>query len=159
RPRRQRDRARSRRRSPPALRRSCGIGGDPARRPARVSAGSRGVLREAGVAASRFITIHGHFYQPPRENPWLEAVEVQASAPPSHDWNERVTAECYAPNTAARRLGPDNRIIDVVNNFAKISFNVGPTLLVWLERHAPDTYAKILEADRVSVAAREGHGN
>jgi alpha-amylase/alpha-mannosidase (GH57 family) len=111
------------------------------------------------VAASRFLTIHGHFYQPPRENPWLEAVEVQDSAAPSHDWNERVTAECYAPNTAARRLGPDNRILDVVNNFEKISFNVGPTLLAWLERQAPAVYARILEADRESVVARDGHGN
>lgn len=69
------------------------------------------------VTAGRFVTIHGHFYQPPRENPWLEAVEVQHSAAPYHDWNERVTAECYAPNTAARRVGADNRILDIVNNF------------------------------------------
>ncbi len=89
------------------------------------------------TAATRFVTIHGHFYQPPRENPWLEAVEVQDSAAPDHDWNERVTAECYAPNTAARRVGRDNRILDIVNNFESISFNVGPTLIAWLERHAP----------------------
>ncbi len=106
----------------------------------------------------RFVAIHGHFYQPPRENPWLEAVEVQDSAAPYHDWNERVTAECYAPNTAARRVGHDNRILDIVNNFAKISFNIGPTLLAWLERQAPDVYARILDADRASAAAR-GHGN
>jgi len=98
---------------------------------------------------NRAIVIHGHFYQPPRENPWLESVEVQDSAAPQHDWNERVTAECYAPNTAARRI---------VNNFEKISFNIGPTLFAWLERHRPDVYAKIIEADRASVAAR-GHGN
>ncbi len=107
----------------------------------------------------RFIAIHGHFYQPPRENPWLEAVEVQDSAAPYHDWNERVTAECYAPNTAARRVDRSNRILDIVNNFEKISFNVGPTLFAWLERHAPDVYARILEADRASAAARGGHGN
>ena len=107
---------------------------------------------------SRSIVIHGHFYQPPRENPWLDAVEVQDSAAPFHDWNARVTAECYAPNTAARRVTADNRIHDVVNNFEKISFNVGPTLMAWLERHAPDVYAKILAADRASVEAR-GHGN
>jgi alpha-amylase/alpha-mannosidase (GH57 family) len=107
----------------------------------------------------RFVTIHGHFYQPPRENPWLEAVEVQDSAAPYHDWNERVMAECYAPNTAARRVGPNNRILDIVNNFEKISFNVGPTLMAWLERHAPDVYDKILEADRKSAVSRQGHGN
>ena len=111
------------------------------------------------MAAPRAIVIHGHFYQPPRENPWLDAVEVQDSAAPHHDWNERVTAECYAPNTAARRVGADNRILDVVNNFEKISFNVGPTLMVWLARHAPDIYARILEADRVSARAQRGHGN
>ena len=108
---------------------------------------------------NRAIVIHGHFYQPPRENPWLESVEVQDSAAPYHDWNERVTAECYAPNTAARRVDEQNRVLDIVDNFEKISFNVGPTLLAWLERHRPDVYGKILEADRTSVAARGGHGN
>ena len=111
------------------------------------------------VTANRFIAIHGHFYQPARENPWLEAIEVQDSAAPYHDWNERVTAECYAPNTAARRVGQDNRIIDIVNNFEKISFNVGPTLLAWLDRHASDVYQSILEADRRSAHAHGGHGN
>jgi alpha-amylase/alpha-mannosidase (GH57 family) len=105
------------------------------------------------------IVIHGHFYQPPRENPWLEAVEIQDSAAPYHDWNERVTAECYAPNTAARRVDADNRILDIVNNFEKISFNVGPTLMAWLARHAPTVHERIVEADRASVAARGGHGN
>jgi alpha-amylase/alpha-mannosidase (GH57 family) len=107
----------------------------------------------------RFVTIHGHFYQPPRENPWLEAVEVQDSAAPHHDWNVRVTAECYAPNSAARRVNSANRILDIVDNFAKISFNVGPTLMAWLERHAPDVYQRILDADRRSAAAHGGHGN
>jgi alpha-amylase/alpha-mannosidase (GH57 family) len=110
------------------------------------------------VAVSRAIVIHGHFYQPPRENPWLEAVEVQDSAVPYHDWNERVTAECYAPNTAARRVDDANRILDIVNNFERISFNVGPTLFAWLDRHAPRVARAIVEADRASVAAR-GHGN
>jgi len=110
------------------------------------------------VAAPRAIVIHGHFYQPPRENPWLEAVEVQDSAQPFHDWNERVTAECYAPNTAARRVDESNLILDIVNNFEGISFNIGPTLLSWLARQAPGVYRKILDADRASVAAR-GHGN
>jgi alpha-amylase/alpha-mannosidase (GH57 family) len=107
---------------------------------------------------NRAIVIHGHFYQPPRENPWLESVEVQDSAAPFHDWNERVTAECYAPNTAARRVDEQNRVLDIGNNFEKISFNIGPTLFAWLERHRPDVYAKIIEADRASVEAR-GHGN
>jgi alpha-amylase/alpha-mannosidase (GH57 family) len=110
------------------------------------------------VAASRAIVIHGHFYQPPRENPWLEAVEVQDSAAPYHDWNERVTAECYAPNSAARRVDEANRILDIVNNFERISFNVGPTLFAWLERQAPKVARAIVEADRASVATR-GHGN
>ncbi len=88
--------------------------------------------------------MHGHFYQPPRENPWLEEVEVEATAAPYHDWNERITAECYAPNG---------------DNLGKISFNFGPTLLSWLQSHHPETYAKILEADRLSRAERAGHGN
>jgi alpha-amylase/alpha-mannosidase (GH57 family) len=108
---------------------------------------------------NRAIVIHGHFYQPPRENPWLESVEVQDSAAPQHDWNDRVTAECYAPNTAARRVDESNKVLDIVNNFEKISFNVGPTLFAWLARERPDVYAKIIEADRTSAAAREGHGN
>jgi alpha-amylase/alpha-mannosidase (GH57 family) len=116
-------------------------------------------MAERPLTAERFIAIHGHFYQPPRENPWLEAVEIQDSAAPYHDWNERVTGECYAPNTAARRLGQDNRILDIVNNFQNISFNVGPTLLSWLERSAPSTYQSILEADRQSAKAHGGHGN
>jgi alpha-amylase/alpha-mannosidase (GH57 family) len=107
----------------------------------------------------RAIVIHGHFYQPPRENPWLEVVEVQDSAAPYHDWNERVTAECYAPNTAARRVDGRNRILDIVNNFEKISFNIGPTLFAWFERHAADVHARIVEADRLSARARGGHGN
>jgi alpha-amylase/alpha-mannosidase (GH57 family) len=111
------------------------------------------------VAAARAIVIHGHFYQPPRENPWLEAVEVQDSAAPNHDWNERVTAECYAPNTAARRVDDSNRILDIVNNFERISFNIGPTLFAWLEREAPAVARAIVNADRASVPAHDGHGN
>jgi alpha-amylase/alpha-mannosidase (GH57 family) len=116
-------------------------------------------MADRPVNADRFVAIHGHFYQPPRENPWLEAVEIQDSAAPYHDWNERVTRECYAPNTAARRIGQDNRILDIVNNFQKISFNIGPTLLSWLDRHAPNAYQNILEADRQNAKAHDGHGN
>ncbi|HEX6209236.1 MAG TPA: DUF3536 domain-containing protein [Methylomirabilota bacterium] len=111
------------------------------------------------MAAPRAIVIHGHFYQPPRENPWLEAVEVQDSAAPFHDWNARITAECYAPNTAARRVDRANRILDIVDNFERISFNVGPTLFAWLERAAPAVARAIVNADRVSTAAHGGHGN
>jgi len=108
---------------------------------------------------SRYICLHGHFYQPPRENPWLEAVELQDSAHPFHDWNEKITAQCYAPNTASRILNPEQRIIQIVNNYSKMSFNFGPTLLSWLERQRPDTYAAILEADRLSQARFSGHGS
>jgi len=106
----------------------------------------------------RFLCIHGHFYQPPRENPWLESVEIQDSAYPYHDWNERITAECYAPNTASRDLDCDGRILGIVCNYARISFNFGPTLLSWMEKHSPETYAAILAADRQSILWRSGHG-
>jgi alpha-amylase/alpha-mannosidase (GH57 family) len=107
----------------------------------------------------RFVCIHGHFYQPPRENPWLEAIESQDSAYPYHDWNERITAECYAPNARARILDGENRIVEIVNNYASMSFNFGPTLLSWLEAKRPDVYAAILEADRASAARFSGHGS
>ena len=107
----------------------------------------------------RYICIHGHFYQPPRENPWLEAIELQDSAYPYHDWNERITAECYAPNSVARIVDGDNRIIKLINNYARISFNFGPTLLSWLETKAPDVYEAILDADRDSQQRFSGHGS
>ena len=107
----------------------------------------------------RYLCIHCHFYQPPRENPWLEAVELQDSAYPYHDWNRRITAECYAPNAAARLLDGSNRITKIVNNYAHISFNFGPTLLSWMEQNAPTTYQLILDADRESREQRSGHGN
>ena len=112
----------------------------------------------APMAPLRFITIHGHFYQPPRENPWLEAVETQDSAFPYHDWNERITAECYEPNANARIMDERDRIQRIVNNYASISFNFGPTLLSWLEAAAPETYSAILEADRLSRERYSGHG-
>ena len=115
--------------------------------------------RRIANITDRFVCIHGHFYQPPRENPWLEDVEVEDSAAPYHDWNERITAECYAPNAVSRILDASERIAGLVNNYEKISFNFGPTLLSWLERHRSDVYKQILEADRLSLAARNGHGN
>ncbi|HYA48111.1 MAG TPA: DUF3536 domain-containing protein, partial [Burkholderiales bacterium] len=108
---------------------------------------------------SRFVCIHGHFYQPPRENAWLEEVEVQDSAAPYHDWNERVTAECYAPNAAARILDAEDRIVDIVNNYAAISFDAGPTLLAWMEKASPEAYRAILDADRQSRQRFRGHGS
>jgi alpha-amylase/alpha-mannosidase (GH57 family) len=107
----------------------------------------------------RYICIHAHFYQPPRENPWLEAIENQESAHPYHDWNQRVTAECYQPNTAARILGPNGRIDRIVNNYSGISFNFGPTLLSWLSAEDPSTYSRILEADKESCTRFSGHGS
>ncbi len=107
----------------------------------------------------RFICIHGHFYQPPRENPWLEAVETQDTATPYHDWNERITAECYGPNASSRILDARERIVKIVNNYAAISFNFGPTLLSWLEQQQPETYAAILDADRASGERFGGHGS
>jgi alpha-amylase/alpha-mannosidase (GH57 family) len=108
---------------------------------------------------TRYLCIHSHFYQPPRENPWLESIEMQDSAYPYHDWNERIDAECYAPNTAARILDGKDRIVRIVNNYKSMSFNVGPTLLSWMEAHAPETYAQVLEADRDSRKRFSGHGN
>jgi (1->4)-alpha-D-glucan 1-alpha-D-glucosylmutase len=107
----------------------------------------------------RYVCIHGHFYQPPRENPWLEAVELQDSAYPFHDWNDRITAECYAPNTVSRVLDSENRIITMVNNYSRMSFNFGPTLLAWMEVNSPETYQAILEADRASMQRFSGHGS
>jgi alpha-amylase/alpha-mannosidase (GH57 family) len=107
----------------------------------------------------RYVCIHGHFYQPPRENAWLETVELQDSAYPYHDWNQRVTAECYAPNAVARILDEQGQIVQLVNNYAKISFNFGPTLLQWLENNEPEVYESILSADRVSMQKFAGHGS
>src|SRR6266446_78129 len=97
-----------------------------------------------------FACIHCHFYQPPRENPWLEAGESQDSASPHHDWNERIAKECYLPNGASRILDSQLRISKIVNNYARISFNFGPTLLSWMEERAPDGYQRILDGDRES---------
>ncbi len=107
----------------------------------------------------RYICIHGHFYQPPRENAWLEYVELQDSAYPYHDWNERITAECYEPNTASRILDRERFITQIVSNYAKISFNFGPTLLAWMEENTPDVYQAVIEADRQSRENFSGHGS
>lgn len=107
----------------------------------------------------KYICIHGHFYQPPRENAWLEVIEVQDSAHPFHDWNERITSECYAPNAASRILNDKGFIKNIINNYSKISFNFGPTLLSWMESNDPETYQAILEADELSKKNFGGHGS
>jgi alpha-amylase/alpha-mannosidase (GH57 family) len=109
--------------------------------------------------SKRFICIHGHFYQPPRENPWLETVETQDSAAPYHDWNERICAECYAPNGAARIQNNRNQITRIVNNYARMSFNFGPTLLSWLKENAQRTYRMILDGERRSRKSYGGHSS
>jgi alpha-amylase/alpha-mannosidase (GH57 family) len=107
----------------------------------------------------KYICIHGHFYQPPRENAWLEVIEVQDSAHPYHDWNERITAECYAPNTASRILDGKSVIKNIINNYSKISFNYGPTLLSWMQVNDIATYDAIIQADRESARHFGGHGS
>lgn len=111
------------------------------------------------AASKRYVCIHGHFYQPPRENPWLETVETQDTAAPHHDWNERICSECYAPNGAARIVNNQNEITRIVNNYARISFNIGPTLLSWLRENAPRTYRMILEGERRSRKSFRGHSS
>ena len=106
-----------------------------------------------------FLAIHGHFYQPPRENPWLEAVELQPSALPCHDWNERVNNECYAPNSVSKVVNNKNEVMSIVNNYEYMSFNFGPTLLSWMEEFAPTAYERIIKADIKSVEDHNGHGN
>ncbi|MDR1730520.1 MAG: DUF3536 domain-containing protein [Synergistaceae bacterium] len=107
---------------------------------------------------SRYICVHGHFYQPPRENPWLEIVETQESAAPWHDWNERITSECYRRNTASRILDDEGNIWKICNNYSRMSFNMGPTLLTWMKEAAPLCYAGILEADALGRKRFSGHG-
>ena len=107
----------------------------------------------------RYLIIHGHFYQPPRENPWTERIDRQESAAPYHDWNERIARECYHPNARSRRLDGYGRILKLVNNYEHISFNFGATLLAWIEKHHPVLHQQILEADAISAGRNGGHGN
>jgi len=111
------------------------------------------------AASQRYVCIHGHFYQPPRENPWLETVETQDTAAPYHDWNERVCAECYSTNGAARIVNTKNQITRIVNNYARMSFNFGPTLLSWLKENAPRTYRMVLDGERRSRKNFNGHSS
>ncbi|MDO8971878.1 MAG: DUF3536 domain-containing protein [Saprospiraceae bacterium] len=109
--------------------------------------------------SNKYVCIHGHFYQPPRENAWLETVEQQESAHPFHDWNTRINHECYAPNAAARILDEEGWIAKIHNNYNRISWNFGPTLLSWLEDNDPDTYSMLLRADKRSQELFGGHGS
>lgn len=111
------------------------------------------------MPGQHYICIHGHFYQPPRENPWLEEIELQDSAYPFHDWNDRINTECYAANAMSRVLDEQGRIARIVNNYSRISFNFGPTLLAWIEDKDPATYRRILEADQHSRERFSGHGS
>ncbi len=108
---------------------------------------------------NKYICVHGHYYQPPRENAWLETIELQESAQPFHDWNERINFECYAPNRSARILDNEQRIEKIVNNYARMSFNIGPTLMSWLEQEDVETYKAIIEADKISQSYFNGHGS
>ena len=108
---------------------------------------------------NKYLCIHGHFYQPPRENPWSGVIEEQETADPFHDWNERITSECYLPNTQTRILNSQDQPIATVSNYSNMSFNIGPTLLSWMEKFAPDVYQAILEADKKSLTKFSGHGS
>jgi hypothetical protein len=111
------------------------------------------------MSTRRSAVLHGHFYQPPREDPWLEEVPREPGAAPFHDWNERIERECYRAVVAARVQGAEGRIERIVNTLEQVSFDAGPTLLAWLEEAAPDTYRAMLEADRASAQRAGGHGN
>ncbi len=110
-------------------------------------------------ATGVYVTVHGHFYQPPRENPYLDAIERQSSAAPFHNWNERIHYECYRPNAFARVLNDRGELTGIVNNYEYLSFNIGPTLMSWLESHDVEVYQRILDADRKSRERLNGHGN
>ena len=115
-------------------------------------------LEAQSLSTGVYVTVHGHFYQPPRENPYLDAVERQPSAAPFHNWNERIHYECYRPNAFARILNDRGEVVEIVNNYEYLSFNMGATLLSWLEHYDLETYQKIIEADRLSHQ-RLGYGN
>ena len=107
---------------------------------------------------TKYLTIHGHFYQPPRENPWIEEIELQDSAAPRHDWNDKICWQCYEPNSVSRIVDNQNRILNIVNNYELMSFNFGPTLLSWMEKNAENAYKRIIEADKNSLLLHDGHG-
>jgi len=109
--------------------------------------------------AGKHVIIHGHFYQPPRENPWIDRIETQDSAAPYRNWNELVYDQCYRPNAFSRLLDPHGAIRDIHNNYLNMSFNFGPTLFSWLEQHHIGTARRVVEADSESCNRFENHGN
>ncbi len=126
---------------------------------AQVASNEKEKNKDKQIKKEVFLTVHGHFYQPPRENPWLEAIEQQDSALPFHDWNERINNECYNPNSVSKIVNSKNQILNVVNNYEYISYNFGPTLLSWMEEFAPLAYERVIKADINSRRAHNGHGN
>ena len=125
----------------------------------QVASNEKDKNKDKQIKKQVFLTVHGHFYQPPRENPWLEAIEQQDSALPFHDWNERINNECYNPNSVSKIVNSKNQILNVVNNYEYISYNFGPTLLSWMEEFAPLAYERVIKADINSRRAHNGHGN
>lgn len=123
-----------------------------------ISATERTIIMPDSTAI-KHVCIHGHFYQPPRANPWLEEIEQEETAAPLHDWNQRIHSECYRSNGAARVVGEENRILNLYNNYLSMSFNFGPTLIEWIERYDPEAYRAITEADSESTLRNNGHGN
>ncbi|MDD5421470.1 MAG: glycoside hydrolase, partial [Synergistaceae bacterium] len=103
------------------------------------------------------IAVHGHFYQPPREDPWLNAVLKDPTAAPAHDWNQRIASECYKPNSAAKILGSDGRIISVINNYSHLSFNFGPTLHRWIEKEDPALDLILTESGKKAISQSYSH--
>ena len=110
------------------------------------------------AAAPIALCFHGHFYQPPRENPWTDRVPREPSAAPFHDWNARIHAECYRANAFARINDSAGRIEAIVDNYDRISFNFGPTLARWLGRHDPSVAARLRDGRRRAAARGSGSG-
>jgi alpha-amylase/alpha-mannosidase (GH57 family) len=131
----------------------------PAKKTARQTREEQQLGDSIQQAQGVYITIHGHYYQPPRENPYLNAIEKQPSAQPYHNWNERIHHECYRPNAFARIVNDRQQVVGIVNNFEYLSFNIGPTLMSWLKKYDLEVYQRILEGDRLSQERLNGHGN
>ena len=113
---------------------------------------------EKAAKGKKFLAIHAHFYQPPRENPWTGDIPPQDSAFPYNDWNERITRECYIPNAYARINDSMGRAVELVNNYEYLNFNFGPTLLTWMEKRYPAYYAKIIRT-AAETRIKYGHSN
>lgn len=143
--------------SPPCLPHP--IPGSPAPKPPSQQNQQTPLMDPTLTAKGVYVAIHGHFYQPPRENPYLESIERQPGAEPFHNWNERIYWECYRPNAFSRILSSTGEVEAIVNNFEYLSFNIGPTLMRWLKIYDPEVYERIVEGDRHSCRRLHGHGN